>query len=63
MSLDKAIQHGKERRKEYRGWKAYDPSCRNHGSDEWFVANRKYKYKKREAKLDSALEEYEDLYE
>jgi hypothetical protein len=28
MSLDKAITHGKEHRKPYRGSKAFDPSCR-----------------------------------
>ena len=32
MSLDKAIKHGKEHRKPYRGAKAVDKSCRNHGS-------------------------------
>lgn len=31
MSLDKAIEHGKEWRKPYRGSKAFDSSCRNHG--------------------------------
>lgn len=31
MSLDKAIEHGKERREPYRGSKAVDGSCRNHG--------------------------------
>ena len=31
MSLDKAIAHGKERRKPYRGAKAADKTCRNHG--------------------------------
>jgi len=31
MSLDKAIEHGKERRKPYRGAKAVDAMCRNHG--------------------------------
>lgn len=34
MSLDKAIAHGKEKRKPYRGAKAIDRSCRNHGSCE-----------------------------
>lgn len=28
MSLDKAIKHGKEKRKPYRGAKAIDPLCR-----------------------------------
>ena len=31
MSLDKAIEHGKEHRKPYRGAKAVDKTCRNHG--------------------------------
>ena len=31
MSLDKAIEHGKEHRKQYRGAKRVDKSCRNHG--------------------------------
>jgi hypothetical protein len=29
MSHDKAIAHGKEHRKPYRGSKAFDPACRN----------------------------------
>lgn len=32
MSLDKAIMHGKEHRKEYLGPEAFDPTCCNHGS-------------------------------
>jgi hypothetical protein len=31
MSLNKAITHGKEKRKPYRGSKRFDKSCRNHG--------------------------------
>ena len=31
MSLDKAIQHGKERREPYRGSARFDRSCRAHG--------------------------------
>lgn len=31
MALDKAIEHKKEHRKMYRGSKAIDASCRNHG--------------------------------
>lgn len=38
--LDKAIEHGKERRKQYRGAKACDRTCRNHGSDDWAKNNR-----------------------
>lgn len=32
MSLDKAIENGKEKRKSYKGAKAIDCTCRNHGS-------------------------------
>lgn len=32
MSLDKGIEHGKEKRKPYRGAKAVSKPCRNHGS-------------------------------
>ena len=35
MSLDKAIEHGKEHRKPYTGAKAIDCTCRNHGSCDW----------------------------
>ena len=45
MSLNKAIEHGKERRKPYRGAKAIDPSCRNHGSDKWSENNRRFKFR------------------
>ena len=31
MSLDKGIEHGKEKRQKYRGAKAFDRSCRNGG--------------------------------
>ena len=45
MSLDKAIEHGKERRKPYRGAKAVDCTCRNHGSCPWCKANRLHKFR------------------
>lgn len=38
--LDKAIEHHKEHRKQYRGGKAVSKFCRNHGSDEWALRNR-----------------------
>ena len=40
MSLEKAIAHGKEHRKPYRGSKAFDCSCRNHGSCGYCENNR-----------------------
>ena len=43
MSLDKAIDHGKEKRKKYRKSKAVDCTCRNHGFDTYHrnIANEK----------------------
>ena len=49
MSLNKAIEHGKEWRKPYHKAKAVDRTCRNHGSCEWCRENRTYKNRKRMA--------------
>lgn len=54
MSLDKAIQHGKEKRKPYRGAKAIDPSCRNHGNCPW--CQKKIKYKKNRKRPDESID-------
>lgn len=43
MSLDKAIEHGKEHRKQYTGSKSFDYSCRNHGDCPCCKANRLFK--------------------
>ena len=43
MSLDKAIEHGKEHRKPYRGGKAVAYSCRNHGDCDYCRCNRLHK--------------------
>ena len=40
MSLEKAIKHNKEKRKPYRGSKAFDCTCRNHGSCAYCESNR-----------------------
>lgn len=48
MSLDKAIEHGKEKRKPYHGSKAFDRTCRNHGGCPACLSNRTHKHKKRE---------------
>lgn len=50
MSLDKAIEHGKEKRKPYRGAKAITCSCRNHGSCDYCKNNRLHKHKVEELK-------------
>lgn len=59
MSLNKSITHGKEHRKPYRGAKAIDRTCRNHGSCEWCKENRTHKNDKRELRQVQELEEYE----
>ncbi len=51
MSLDKAIQSDKEHRKPYRGRKAFDPGCRNHGGCLWCQMGRLHK-KRRQAPVD-----------
>lgn len=60
MSLDKSIQHGKEHRKQYRGAKAIDATCRNHGSCGWCHGNRRHKNDKRELAAEQELSEYDD---
>lgn len=46
MGLEKAILHGKEKRKPYRKGKAFDPSCRNHKGCPACVSNRLYSVNK-----------------
>lgn len=43
--LDKAILHGKEHRRPYRGSKAFDRTCRNHQGCEWCAENRTWKFR------------------
>lgn len=45
MSLDKAIEHGKEHRKPYTGSKAIDRTCRNHCGCDWCLENRLHKFR------------------
>lgn len=59
MSLEKAIEHKKEHRKPYRGSKAIDCTCRNHGGCDWCLENRMYARKKVEEKLKKELTEFE----
>ena len=53
VSLDKAIAHGKEKRKPYRGTKVFDKHCRNHGSCPWCRDNRLHKFRDRRSKEDT----------
>ena len=62
MSLDRAIEHGKEKRKPYRGSKRSDKGCRCHGDcgycqDDRFIQARKEK----ERILNEIQEEYQLL--
>lgn len=49
--LDKAIEYGKEHRDQYRGAKACDKNCRNHGNCEWCKNNRMYRSNRLEEKI------------
>lgn len=59
MSLDKAVQHGKEYRKPYTGGKAIDRTCRNHGSCDYCRENRLHASKVQQEIADAKLKEYE----
>ena len=48
--LDKAIEYSKEHREPYRGAKACDKNCRNHGNCEWCKNNRMYRSNRLEEK-------------
>lgn len=60
MPLDKAIEHGKEHRKIYRGAKAIDCTCRNHGSCEYCKSARLYQSNKQKEKTEYKLKEFEE---
>ena len=55
MGLEKAILHGKEKRKPFRGSKRFDRSCRNHGGCGYCECNRKFADKKRRDAADEAI--------
>ena len=61
MSLNKAIEYGKERRKKYYGAKAIDCSCRNHGSCEWCRGSRLYKNNRRIDRMNEKMKEYKEV--
>ena len=58
MSLEKAIQNKKEKRKPYRGSKAFDCSCRNHGSCSWCESNRLIADTKARMRLEGQEDEF-----
>lgn len=60
MSLDKTIQHLKEHRKPYRGVKAVDITCHNHGSDDWAMEDCLIQPMKKLAKAEDKLKEHQE---
>ena len=62
MSLDKAIEHGKEKRKPYYGRKEFDPICRPHGCCRICMENRFYSTRKRKETANQKMKEYENEY-
>lgn len=58
MGLEKAIEHGKEKRKPYKGAKAVDCSCRNNGTCEWCRQNRTYRTIREQIRTKSELNEH-----
>lgn len=59
-SLDKAIEHGKEKRKPYKKPKSVDATCRNHGSCIRCRNNRLHKQIRDEEASRQALDEMEE---
>ena len=55
MGLEKAIEHGKEHRKHYRGSKRFANSCRNHNGCPWCEGNRLHNTKIREQSINNRL--------
>lgn len=58
MSLDKAIEHGKEHRKQFTGGKRYFGSCRNHGGCKWCESNRRYGELRDNERCEQCINEY-----
>ena len=59
MSLDKAIEHGKEKRKPYYRSQAIDRTCRNHGTCEVCKGNRLYRSRRLKEATQQEINEYD----
>lgn len=57
MGLEKAIEHGKEKRKPYHGSKRFDPQCRPHGCCGWCKGNRLHKRIQQEKAAEEEIKE------
>lgn len=60
MSLDKAIEHGKEKRRAHHGAKAVDRTCRNHGTCPYCERGRMHKARRETERMREAEREYEE---
>lgn len=58
MSFHKAIAHGKEYRKPYRGAQAFDSSCRPHGGCPYCESSRQHNTEKWKQIAEDTREEY-----
>jgi hypothetical protein len=58
MSLDKGIEHGKEKRKPYYRSGKFDPTCRPNGGCTYCENGRRHKHKKKEIACKQQIKEY-----
>lgn len=58
MGLEKAIESGKEYRKQYRRSKRFDRTCRNHGSCPYCMNNRLFNRRRGELFQKTDLKEW-----
>jgi len=61
MSLEKAIEHGKEKRKPYYRSGRFDRTCRPHGSCPYCYNSRMYNTLKRILIAEDTREEWEEI--
>lgn len=57
MSLDKAIEHGKEKRKPYYRSGRFDTTCRPNGGCSYCENSRMHKHKKKECACEDQVKE------
>lgn len=58
MSLEKAIEHGKEHRRKYYDSRRFDCSCRSHGSCSYCRSNRTIFDKRARARTEGQVDEW-----
>ena len=58
MGFEKIYPNRKDKRKRYRGSKAFDRTCRNHGSCPWCKSNRQHSNNKEELRYKESLKDF-----